>query len=128
MAVVEPLFLQAQREAAARYHQLAGTGLTSREPREMVQAAEHGRIDTLFASQHPAGPTGVSGAGGSPSPNGDRALRDVLQLATVTTLIKGATVYVLSPGEVPGGAGVPPRSSATRRRSFELSNWLQSER
>jgi hypothetical protein len=28
-AVVEPLFLQAQREAAARYDQLAGTGLTS---------------------------------------------------------------------------------------------------
>jgi hypothetical protein len=102
-AVVEPLFLQAQREAAARYHQLAGTGLTSQDPREIVQAAEHGRIDTLFASQHPAGPTGVSGAGGSPSPNGDRALGDVLELATVTTLIKGGTVYLLPPGEVPGG-------------------------
>jgi hypothetical protein len=32
-AVVEPLFLQAQREAAARYDQLAGTGLTSQNPR-----------------------------------------------------------------------------------------------
>jgi hypothetical protein len=39
-------------------------------------------------------------------PNGDRALRDVLELATVTTLIKGGTVYVLPAGEVPGGGSV----------------------
>jgi Bacterial archaeo-eukaryotic release factor family 3 len=31
-AIVEPLFLQALREAAARYDQLAGTGLTSQDP------------------------------------------------------------------------------------------------
>ena len=36
-AVIEPLFLQVQREAAARYHQLAGSGLTSREPREIIR-------------------------------------------------------------------------------------------
>jgi Bacterial archaeo-eukaryotic release factor family 3 len=32
--IVEPLFLRAQREAAARYDQLAGTGLTSQDPQE----------------------------------------------------------------------------------------------
>jgi hypothetical protein len=103
-AVVEPLFLQAQREAAARYDQLAGTGLTSQDPREIVRAGEDGRIDTLFAARHPAG--GVRGVGSDPSPNGDRALRDVLELAAVTTLIKGGTVYVLPAGEVPGGGSV----------------------
>jgi hypothetical protein len=103
-AVVEPLFLQAQREAAARYDQLAGTGLTSQDPREIIRAGEDGRIDTLFAARHPAG--GVRGVGSDPSPNGDRALRDVLELATVTTLIKGGTVYVLPAGEVPGGGSV----------------------
>jgi hypothetical protein len=103
-AVVEPLFLQAQREAAARYDRLAGTGLTSQDPREIIRVGEDGRIDTLFAARHPAG--GVRGVGSDPSPNGDRALRDVLELATVTTLIKGGTVYVLPAGEVPGGGSV----------------------
>jgi hypothetical protein len=100
--VVEPLFLQAQREAAARYDRLAGTGLTSQDPREIIRAAEDGRIETLFAARHPARPPGVSSAGSGPSSNGDRALREVLELATVTTLIKGGSVYVLPAGEVPG--------------------------
>jgi hypothetical protein len=33
----------------------------------------------------------------------DSRLRDVLELATVTALSKGGTVYVFSAGEVPGG-------------------------
>jgi hypothetical protein len=45
----------------------------------------------------------VSGVGSDPSPNGDRALRDLLELATVTTLVKGGAVYVLSSGVVPEG-------------------------
>ena len=56
-AIVEPLFLQAVNKAAVRYHQLTGTGLTSREPQEIVRAAEHGRVDTLFAARQPAGPS-----------------------------------------------------------------------
>jgi hypothetical protein len=62
-----------------------------------------GRVRSL-----PQHPTGIGSANGDRSPNGDRVLREVLELATVTTLIKGSTVYVLPPGEVPGG-GVPPR-------------------
>jgi hypothetical protein len=99
-AVVEPLFLQALGEAAGKYHLLAGTGLTSRDPREIIRAAEDGRVETLFAARQP---TGVGGANGSPSPNGDRALRDVLELAAVTTLLKGGTVYALPAGAAPGG-------------------------
>ena len=98
-AVVEPLLRQAQHEAAARYHQLAGTGLTSRDPREIVRAAQEGRVEVLFADRQP---TGVSGAASGPSVNGDRALRDVLELAAVTTLVKGGTVYALAAGAVPG--------------------------
>jgi hypothetical protein len=45
----------------------------------------------------------VSSVGSDPSGNGDRGLRDVLELATANTLIKGGTVYVLPAGEVPGG-------------------------
>ncbi len=70
-AVVEPRFLRAQREAAATYHQLAGTGLTSRDPREIVRAAKEGRVEILFAARQP---TGAGTRNGSPSPNGDRTL------------------------------------------------------
>jgi hypothetical protein len=99
--IVEPLFLRAQREAAARYDRLAGTGLTSQDPQDIVRAAEDGRIETLFVSQHPAGPSAA--AGDVSVSDGDRGLRDVLELATVTALSKGGTVYVLPAGEVPGG-------------------------
>jgi Bacterial archaeo-eukaryotic release factor family 3 len=99
--IVEPLFLRAQREAVARYDRLAGTGQTSQDAQDIVRAAEDGRIETLFISQHPAGPSGA--AGDAPVSDGDGGLRDVLGLATVTALSKGGTVYVFPAGEVPGG-------------------------
>jgi len=99
--IVEPLFLRAQREAAARYDRLAGTGLTSQDPQDIVRAAEDGRIETLFISQHPAGPSAA--AGDVPVSDGDGGLRDVLELATVTVLSEDGTVYVFPAGEVPGG-------------------------
>ena len=103
-AIVEPLFLQALREAAARYDQLAGTGLTAREPREIVRAAEHGRIDTLFAAQHQTGSS--ADGGGVPVSDEGSGLQDLLERAASITLIKGGAVYILPAGEVPGGGGV----------------------
>jgi hypothetical protein len=100
-AVVEPLFLQAQREAAARYHQLAGTGRTSKDPREIIRAAEHGRVDTLFAAQQPTGPS--ADGGGVPVNDEGSGLQDLRERATVATLVKGGAVYLLPAGEVPGG-------------------------
>jgi hypothetical protein len=58
--IVEPLFLRAQREAAARYDRLASTGLTSQDPQDIVRVAEDGRIEILFVSQHPAGPSAAA--------------------------------------------------------------------
>ena len=60
-------------------------------------------MEVLFAAPPPTGPAGVNGAGESPSPNGDRALRDLLELGAVATLLKGGTVYAPPAGEVPGG-------------------------
>jgi hypothetical protein len=109
--IVEPLFLRAQREAAARYDRLAGTGQTSQDPQDIVRAAEDGRIETLFVSRHPAGP---SAAGGDvPVSDGDGGLRDVLELATVTALSKGGTVYVSQPVRS-RAAAASQRCSGTR--------------
>jgi Bacterial archaeo-eukaryotic release factor family 3 len=110
-AVAEPLFLQGQRAAAAKYHQLAGTGRTSRDPREIIRAAKEGRVETLFAARQP---TGVGSANGGPSRNGDRALRDVLELAAVATLLKGAPCTRRLRVRC-RGPGAPRRSSGTRR-------------
>jgi hypothetical protein len=84
-----------------QFDRLAGTCLTSHDPQDIIRAAENGRIETLFVSQHPAGPSGA--AGDVPVSDEDSGLRDVLELATVTALSKGGTVYVLPAGEVPGG-------------------------
>lgn len=99
-AVVEPLFLQANGEAAGKYHQLAGTGRTSHDPREIIRAAKEGRVETLFAARQP---TGAGSTNGGPPANGDRALREVLELAAVTTLLKGGAVYAPPRAAVPGG-------------------------
>jgi hypothetical protein len=60
-------------------------------------------VEVLFAAPQP---TGMRGAGRGPSLNGDRRLRDMLELAAVTTLVKGGTVYAPPAGEVPGGGSV----------------------
>jgi hypothetical protein len=101
--IVEPLFLQAQREAAARYDQLAGTGLTSQDPQQIAGVAEEGRIETLFISQHPVGSGAVSATGeAAPHRDAGGAAGELVESATVTTLTKGGTVYALPSGEVPG--------------------------
>jgi hypothetical protein len=99
--IVKPVFLRAQREAIARYDRLAGTGLTSQDLQDIGRAAADGRIQTLFISQHPTGPSAA--AGGVPVSDGDGGLRDVLERATVTALSNGGTVYVFPAGEIPGG-------------------------
>jgi Bacterial archaeo-eukaryotic release factor family 3 len=102
--IVEPLFLQAQRQAAARYDQLAGTGLTSQDPHEITGAAEEGRIETLFVSQYPAGSVAVNATGETaPHRDASGAARELVESATATTLTKGGTVYALPSGDVPGG-------------------------
>jgi Bacterial archaeo-eukaryotic release factor family 3 len=94
-AVVEPLFLQGQREAAAKYHQLAGSGLTSRDPREIIRAVKEGRVETLFADrrqQHERQPVAQRRTGAARRARGDRS----------DHAPQGGTVYALPAGTVPG--------------------------
>jgi hypothetical protein len=124
--IVEPLFLRAQREAAARYDRLAGTGLTSQDAQDIVRAAEDSRIETLFISHDPAGPSGA--AADVPVSDGDGGLRDVMERTTVTALSKGATVYVFPAGEVPGGGNAAavfryPTQALKPFRPLPLVSW-----
>lgn len=105
-AIVRPHFLEARREAVARYEQLAGTGRTSNDLREIVPAAYYGRVDVLFAA---AGSRqwGVFDPGTGEAELHEEAEfgdGDLLDFAAVQTLLTKGTVYVLDPEDVPGGA------------------------
>ncbi|MDY6876506.1 MAG: hypothetical protein SWK90_09955 [Chloroflexota bacterium] len=107
-AIVHPLFLAAQKEAAVQYRQLAGagSGQASSDLKEVVPAAYHGRVETLFVA------IGVQRWGTfDPNTNvvqlhseakpGDE---DSLDFAAIQTLLNGGTVYAVKGEEVPGGS------------------------
>jgi hypothetical protein len=48
--VVEPRFRKDREDAADRYRRYAGTGLASSDLQEVVLAAYHGRVSTLFVA------------------------------------------------------------------------------
>jgi len=104
-AIVQPLFLAAQKEAAAQYRQLAGAGgeQASNKLKEVVPAAYHGRVETLFVA------VGLQQWGTfDPATNtvqlhqevkpGDE---DLLDFAAVHTLLNGGTVYAVELEKVP---------------------------
>jgi hypothetical protein len=106
--IVGPRFAGARREAAARYRQLAGTGLTSADVSEVVPAAYYGRVDTLFVANglqrwgyfDPR--TAMAYVHDQPA----RGDGDLLDLAAVQTFLTGGTVYVTDPEEMPADGPV----------------------
>ncbi len=105
-AIVEPIFKKERKAGYARYRQLAGTGQTTTDVIEAVLAAHHGRIEVLFVA------VGVQVWGRfdpekdeitihEPPEPGDE---DLLDLSAIQTLVKGGTVFAVSPEEVPDQA------------------------
>lgn len=115
-SLVGPYFERAKEKKVARYQEMQGTGLTAREIDQIVPAAYHGRIDTLFVA------TGVQRWGrfdesrgvvvthGEPEP-GDE---DLLDLAAVQTLVHSGEVYALGTDEVPDADGASPAVALLR--------------
>jgi hypothetical protein len=102
-ALVEPYFKREQERAAARYRQLAGTGKTSQDPREIVPAAYHGRVEFLFVAvgrqQWGDYDPGANQVHLHPEPQAGSF--DILDLAATQTLLHGGAVYAVEPGEIP---------------------------
>jgi hypothetical protein len=107
-AIVQPLFLVAQKQAAAQYRQLAGAASeqASNNLRTVVLAAYHGRVATLFVSVglqqwgtlDPD--TKVVQLHKEAKPDDE----DLLDFAAVQTLLNGGTVYAVEPEKVPDEA------------------------
>ena len=101
IAGLRPRFSEAQQNAAARYRQLAGTGQTSRDVREIVAAAYYGRVETLFAA------SGAQQWGVFNPDTGQVDLHegpeggDLLEFAALQTVLHRGTVYVTNPENMP---------------------------
>ncbi len=99
--IAEPELRGAERAAADTYRALRGTGRTANRPEEMLIAAGHGRVDTLFISTDRTwGPAASEGTpllrlGPSPSPG------EQLDLAALATLHRGGAVFTVPPDRMP---------------------------
>jgi hypothetical protein len=104
--LVEPIFVKARGNEAARYQQLAGTGQTTTDVKEAVLAAYHGRVETLFVAVR------VQVWGNfDPDTNAvhvrhepESGDEDILDLAAIHSLLNGGTVYAVEPDQVPDQA------------------------
>lgn len=105
-AIVRPHFQEAQRNAAALYHQLAGTGRTTTDIAETVAAACQGRLEFLFVALGKeqwgtCAPIGTDIDLHATKRPGDE---DLLNLAAFHTILRGGVVYATN--DVPGGGPV----------------------
>jgi hypothetical protein len=105
-AIIQPYFKQKQKEAIDQYKQLAGTGRTSKEIKEIVPAAHFGRVDLLFVAVDfqqwgTFNPDDNSLYLHQKAEPGDR---DLLDFAAIQTIMNGGTVFVVKLEEMPDDA------------------------
>lgn len=104
--LVQPTFMEARKEAAAQYSQLADTGQASADVQETVLAAHHGRVADLFVALDVQvwgsfdQRTDTVHVHQEPEPDDG----DLLDLAAIQTILNGGTVYAVEPEQVPAQA------------------------
>jgi hypothetical protein len=112
-AILGPYFRQKQEKAAEQYRQFQSTRRTSKSVREIVPAAYHGRVETLFVA------VGLQQWGTFDPESGKVRIhqrpkprdQDLLDLAGVQVLLHGGSVYAVEPESVPDG---PPIAALFR--------------
>ncbi|MGA2329083.1 MAG: hypothetical protein ABSH05_22695 [Bryobacteraceae bacterium] len=105
LPLVSDHFLKERQKAADQYLEAWHTQRASNRPEDVLAAAHHGRVQSLFVA------VGVQLWGNfntrtnevsicdDPSPGA----QDLLNLAAIQTFANGGTVYAVAPTEVPGG-------------------------
>lgn len=101
--IIEPHFREAREVATAKYGEMLNKGLASHDIKEIIAAAEQGRVDSLFVAG------GVEVWGKVSPETGKVQIRqepqtgdeDLLDLAAVQTLFNSGTVFVVPPERVP---------------------------
>ncbi len=104
LKIVKPFFRKAETDALAQYRQSSGTGLTSTDVREILPAAAHGRIGSLFTAQGRRAMGTFDAAAGTVALAGETgsAGEDLLETAAIQTYLNGGSVFVLPPERMPG--------------------------
>lgn len=103
-SMVEPIFLANLKKATERFLDLSSSRRTSTSLQLIVPAAAEGKVETLFVARgvrcwgkYDEEKRRVKIAKG-PGPGA----RELLDLASVQTLLNGGTVYSVAPDQVPG--------------------------
>ncbi len=106
--IVRPHFLRAEETTADRYREVLGTGLASGNIREVLPAAAHGRVDSLFVALgvHVWGAYDEAEMSVDLHQQSGTDNEDLLDLAAVFTLNNGGEVYALPRERVPGGEDI----------------------
>lgn len=106
--LVQPCFERGRADAVEGYSEALTKGLATNDVKEAVLAAYDGRVATLFvaAGVHQWGRFDGEVRKIHLYEERKPGLEDLLDLAAVHTLMKGGTVYSVSPEEVPGQAAI----------------------
>ena len=103
--IVQPYFHQSEEAAARRYEELAGanTGKASSNLEEIVKAAYHQRVDSLFVipDEHQWGRFDPETNGVELHPEAQPKDEDLLDFVTVHTFLNGGHVYTKQPEKLP---------------------------
>lgn len=102
--IVRPCFVEERAEAAERFRQWFGSPAASDKLAEIVPAAHHGRVDTLFVAidDEQWGTFDVVTNDVQLHQEAEPADQDLLDLAAVHTLFNGGNVYAVAPDQMPG--------------------------
>lgn len=105
-ALVEPLFRQDLQNAVDRYRRYAGTGRASSDLKEVVLAAYHGRVETLFVACNVQQWGTFEPATQAIQVASEAALEheDLLDCAALHTFLNSGTVYAVAAEHMPDAA------------------------
>ncbi len=105
LAIAEPYYQQSEREAIELYNQSTGTGLTSTEIKDIVEAAFTGRVKFLFVARgiQQWGQFNVTDHRVTLHEQAQPGDQDLLDLAAYYTLLNSGTIFVRDPADIPDG-------------------------
>lgn len=106
--IMQPHFQQARQEAIANYQELLGAGQASADLKQIVPAAYHGQVDTLFVAAEVQywgkfePETNSIEIEDNPTPENV----DLLDFAAVNTFLQGGMVYLMAKEQIPNTESV----------------------
>jgi hypothetical protein len=108
LSIIDPLLEQNKAKAKELYDQNVGTGLTSQDIREIVSAAQGGRVKVLLVALdiQQWGTFDSEKMTVHVSEKPEPGTEDLLDLAAMETFLNGGTVYAVEPEEMPGQSKV----------------------